>query len=215
MDPNQLPNGSENPTEPPSAPNFGAPAANPSTDPTLLAAAAAASYSYNYTGGSGYGNYQGLPYIPNPYWNTMAPAPAAPPLTLDACKKPRGKPESMAQALAERTKEEFIKELKNEMKQGDGATDSLAKIPAPAPKEKKKAAPKKKKDSGSSTSTKAKNEENRLAKAAPHITPEQYVSLEALMKTFCRVPLLSEFSRPVALLHPEVCLEVFLSPPLT
>lgn len=32
----------------------------------------------------------------------------------------------------------------------------------------------------------------------------EYENLEALMVQFCRVPLLAEFSRPVALLHPEV-----------
>ena len=36
------------------------------------------------------------------------------------------------------------------------------------------------------------------------ITETEYGKLEALMEQFCRVPLLAEFSRPVALLHPEV-----------
>jgi hypothetical protein len=36
------------------------------------------------------------------------------------------------------------------------------------------------------------------------ITEIEYGKLEALMEQFCRVPLLAEFSRPVALLHPEV-----------
>lgn len=36
------------------------------------------------------------------------------------------------------------------------------------------------------------------------ITSEEYENLEQLMVQFCRVPLLAEFSRPVALLHPEV-----------
>ncbi|VEU41210.1 unnamed protein product [Pseudo-nitzschia multistriata] len=36
------------------------------------------------------------------------------------------------------------------------------------------------------------------------ITEVQYGKLEVLMEQFCRVPLLSEFSRPVSLLHPEL-----------
>jgi len=36
------------------------------------------------------------------------------------------------------------------------------------------------------------------------ITETEYGKLEALMEQFCRVPLLAEFSRPVALLHPEL-----------
>jgi len=36
------------------------------------------------------------------------------------------------------------------------------------------------------------------------VTDAQYESLESMMIQFCRVPLLAEFSRPVALLHPEV-----------
>lgn len=38
----------------------------------------------------------------------------------------------------------------------------------------------------------------------PPISDVEYENLETLMEQFCRVPLLSEFSRPVALLHPEV-----------
>jgi hypothetical protein len=36
------------------------------------------------------------------------------------------------------------------------------------------------------------------------ITEAQYKKLEEVMKQFCKVPLLAEFSRPVAVLHPEV-----------
>lgn len=43
-----------------------------------------------------------------------------------------------------------------------------------------------------------------LHERAPGISQSEYKNLEALMTQFCRVPLLAEFSRPVALLHPEV-----------
>lgn len=43
-----------------------------------------------------------------------------------------------------------------------------------------------------------------LDDTAPGITEAQYENVEALMKVFCKVPLLAEFSRPVVLLHPEV-----------
>ena len=39
----------------------------------------------------------------------------------------------------------------------------------------------------------------------PPITDVQYENAEALMTEFCKVPFLAEFSRPVSLLHPEVC----------
>lgn len=39
----------------------------------------------------------------------------------------------------------------------------------------------------------------------PPITDVQYENVEALMTEFCKVPFLAEFSRPVSLLHPEVC----------
>jgi hypothetical protein len=38
----------------------------------------------------------------------------------------------------------------------------------------------------------------------PDMTPQEYTNLQQLMVQFCRVPLLAEFSRPIALLHPEV-----------
>ena len=46
--------------------------------------------------------------------------------------------------------------------------------------------------------------DNMLEKATLPITAQEYDNLELLMKQFCRVPLLAEFSRPVKLLHPEV-----------
>ena len=38
----------------------------------------------------------------------------------------------------------------------------------------------------------------------PEITDVQYENVQAIMNVFCKVPFLAEFSRPVALLHPEV-----------
>jgi hypothetical protein len=43
-----------------------------------------------------------------------------------------------------------------------------------------------------------------LGEHAPTITDAEYQNLKEMMSQFCRVPLLSEFSRPVAMLHPEV-----------
>ena len=43
-----------------------------------------------------------------------------------------------------------------------------------------------------------------LGEVAPDMTDAEYHSLQEMMIQFCRVPLLSEFSRPVAMLHPEV-----------
>lgn len=43
-----------------------------------------------------------------------------------------------------------------------------------------------------------------LGEVVPPITEAEYENLKNLMTQFCRVPLLSEFSRPVSILHPEV-----------
>jgi len=45
----------------------------------------------------------------------------------------------------------------------------------------------------------------------PEITDIQYENAKALMTDFCKVPFLAEFSRPVSLLHPEVCVQLFMS----
>lgn len=39
----------------------------------------------------------------------------------------------------------------------------------------------------------------------PEITDVQYENVQAIMNVFCKVPFIAEFSRPVSLLHPEVC----------
>jgi hypothetical protein len=43
-----------------------------------------------------------------------------------------------------------------------------------------------------------------LGENVPQMSDAEYNNLKEMMIQFCRVPLLSEFSRPVALLHPEV-----------
>ena len=49
-----------------------------------------------------------------------------------------------------------------------------------------------------------------LGEVAPDMTDAEYHSLQEMMIQFCRVPLLSEFSRPVAMLHPEVTTTISL-----
>jgi hypothetical protein len=62
--------------------------------------------------------------------------------------------------------------------------------------------------SGGSSSSQRNSNRSELLLHEPTvpITNAEYENLELLMIQFCRVPLLAEFSRPVALLHPEVCL---------
>ena len=54
------------------------------------------------------------------------------------------------------------------------------------------------------TTTTIKKREFLLGEVAPTMTDAEYNNLQDMMIQFCRVPLLSEFSRPVAMLHPEV-----------
>jgi hypothetical protein len=132
--------------------------------------------------------------------------------------KPRGKPEAMAAKLAsaarlsekldesESGKEEaevVAQPLDDSMEVDTGAEAdavvSEAVTPAPQPKKKKKKSPtpKKKKEAPNSSIP-------TMEDPVKPITGVEYENLEALMVQFCRVPLLAEFSRPVALLHPEV-----------
>jgi hypothetical protein len=46
----------------------------------------------------------------------------------------------------------------------------------------------------------------------PDITDIQYENAKSLMTEFCKVPFLAEFSRPVSLLHPEVCVQLYCPP---
>jgi hypothetical protein len=64
-----------------------------------------------------------------------------------------------------------------------------------------------KKSTGSKTSPKLiKSSVPTMDDPIKPITAAEYENLQALLVQFCRVPLLAEFSRPVSLLHPEVCI---------
>ena len=123
---------------------------------------------------------------------------------------PRGKPEAMVVAMAaDRIQEE---------NEGDSmvtavpvADDTVAhaqaeittSAPVASPAKKK---PKKRKASTSPHRPKKKGggDAPTLDDPVPPITEVEYENIEALLEQFCKVPLLSEFSRPVSLLHPEV-----------
>lgn len=73
--------------------------------------------------------------------------------------------------------------------------------------------PKKTKPASSSTGGAASSSSSSSSSPGPHLTMQdpikpittaEYQNLKALMRVFCKVPLLAEFSRPVSLLHPEV-----------
>jgi hypothetical protein len=139
----------------------------------------------------------------------------------------RGKPEAMAARLASAARlQEKMDELEAEKEEAEvvaepveaeddpldatmETVDTVATIDtkdtAPTPTPKKKS-PKKK-----TTSTPRKKGSSQQGVSHPimedpvePITNEEFENLEQLMIQFCRVPLLAEFSRPVALLHPEV-----------
>jgi hypothetical protein len=86
----------------------------------------------------------------------------------------------------------------------------------PAASRSKASSPKKKKKAPSATqptSTALVASELRVATPArefllgepvPPLSDAEYHNLTALMLQFCKVPLLAEFRRPVAILHPEV-----------
>jgi hypothetical protein len=128
-------------------------------------------------------------------------AAAAPP-------RPRGKPEALAMGLAAKVREE------NEQAEKDAAAASAvfegdSKPAAIDMKPAAEEAPKKKRKRKSSASPKKRAATNAgdgpsVDDPVAPITDTEYKNLETLMKQFCRVPLLAEFSRPVALLHPEV-----------
>jgi hypothetical protein len=80
-----------------------------------------------------------------------------------------------------------------------GVLASLPRPPLPPLVTSSKASKKK-----SSSSKMTSRSELLLSETPPAITRGEYENLQALMVQFCRVPLLAEFSRPVALLHPEV-----------
>lgn len=109
-------------------------------------------------------------------------------------KEPRGKPEAMAIALA--------RDLAEKNQDLPEPTESTAVEPT-KPKAKRTTSPKRSRKKAP-PATPDDRSENLLSEDVPPITEAEYENLEALMIQFCRVPLLAEFSRPVALLHPEV-----------
>ena len=122
----------------------------------------------------------------------------------------RGKPEAMAAKLASAARlQEKMEELEMEDVVAEPFDDSLemtmdtvatveTQKDTPKKKSKKRTPPKK-------PAPKSDLEHPTMEDPTPdHVTDAQYENLESMMIQFCRVPLLAEFSRPVALLHPEV-----------
>lgn len=131
-----------------------------------------------------------------------------------ALPQARGKPEALATAIAQGTIVETEAEavalpFSEDTAGADEAEATVSSMPPPA---KKKKATSKKKSSKSpapqpSSGTKKKvavNTGPSLDDPVAPITEAEYHNVRALMHQFCKVPLLSEFSRPVSLLHPEV-----------
>jgi hypothetical protein len=148
---------------------------------------------------------------------------------------PRGKPEATAKAfsLAEVKAVKAKKEDRGHKK--NSATTTTPPPPPPNASNKKKSTSSSKKQAPDSSTAKGNKSPKRsnsrkrlslpltvasapspllsiparsellLGEVAPSISDGEFQSLEQLMTQFCRVPLLAEFSRPVALLHPEVC----------
>jgi hypothetical protein len=147
-------------------------------------------------------------------------------MTASASPAPRGKPEAIAKALAAARIHEKIEELQAEQDveavaepveeeeedeedydeevdvkvEEDVAPAEVVTDETPKPK------PKKPRKKPVATAKKPKAETIALTVDDPYpkITDVEYECLEGLMEKFCRVPLLAEFSRPVAILHPEV-----------
>lgn len=127
---------------------------------------------------------------------------------------PRGKPEAMAAAFAaarsgQDNEEEAVAAASSEAvtKPSESAASGHQATPTKKKPRKRKAStspsrPKKKKAATPGTPT--------IDDPVPPITEADYENVEALMENFCKVPLLAEFSRPVALLHPEVSNELAL-----
>lgn len=123
---------------------------------------------------------------------------------------PRGKPEAMAVALAASKIESAQRELQEE-EVPEAVAEAVAEpvqdekeeemSPPPKPKKQRKSPVKKK--SPPPTLPLQRTELIFGEKVKP-ITSDEYSNLDVLMQQFCKVPLLAEFSRPVALLHPEV-----------
>jgi hypothetical protein len=119
---------------------------------------------------------------------------------------PRGKPEAMATAMAVAAAQEESRILNQQQaaSHGQHQAEETKTAPAPTKKSKKRKASSpgraKKKAASSSAAANVPSVED----PAPPITDIDYENVQALMEQFCKVPLLSEFSRPVSLLHPEL-----------
>jgi hypothetical protein len=134
----------------------------------------------------------------------------------------RGKPEAIARAQAaarlEAERLELGLDQSGDKSLSDDAEPAKKKITKKATTSPKKNPTKKpvhrKKPTLSSTpessllTVPAVRREFLLGEKVPAITWSEYENLQELMTQFCRVPLLSEFSRPVSVLHPEVSREL-------
>ena len=99
----------------------------------------------------------------------------------------------------------------SEVKSSTTASKKRKKVPAKSgsatgskAKKAKKSVSSKKADTPTSSLIKRKPGVPTMDDPVPAITDAQYENVEALLSVFCKVPFLAEFSRPVALLHPEV-----------
>jgi hypothetical protein len=139
---------------------------------------------------------------------------------------PRGKPEAMAVKLAAAYMEQKRHELEQELAaqqqevvsqlshiptNQESSTAAPAKQPLNKPRKtaKKHSSKIKKQLTTTVEAAVAERAELLVGEQAPPLSDVEYENLDALMEQFCRVPLLSEFSRPVSLLHPEVSLNDF------
>jgi hypothetical protein len=125
----------------------------------------------------------------------------------------RGKPEAMAVALAASRKSAVKQELESEpgvTMSAEPATPQGTPKSAKSPSSEEKPMKKKRMPTTSRKQMVVPAKQSRfefedlLRAPVEPITDVEYENLEALMVQFCRVPLLSEFSRPVAVLHKEV-----------
>lgn len=161
--------------------------------------------------------------------DTFAPVVAGPPMSpivraeVAAPNPPtRGKPEAMAAKLASASRlQEKMEELEKEKEEVVAVplddsldmtmetVDTVATLESPKGDSAKEASKKKVKRKVPSKKKASPKQNDMLHPTMDDPTPglitdAQYENLDSMMVQFCRVPLLAEFSRPVALLHPEV-----------
>ncbi len=119
---------------------------------------------------------------------------------------PRGKPEAMATAMAVAAAQEESRILNQQQaaSHGQHQAEETKTAPAPTKKSKKRKVSSPGRAKKKAVSSSAAANVPSVEDPAPPITDIDYENVQALMEQFCKVPLLSEFSRPVSLLHPEV-----------